>query len=84
MYWVYILKSQKDGSYYTGYTSNLERRLRKHNNKEVISTRMKGPWVLVYKEMFNTKSEAWLKEHQIKKYKGGEAFRTLINRGGVA
>lgn len=36
------------------------------------------PWEIVYKESFQTKKEAWLRERQIKSYKGGVAFKKLI------
>jgi len=84
MFSVYILKSQKDKGFYVGYTSDIERRIREHNNKSTRSTKYKGPWVLAYKEEFSTKAEAWKRERQIKKYKGGEAFKKLVNSGGVA
>ncbi len=33
IYTVYIIQSEKDGSYYKGYTSNMERRLNEHNTE---------------------------------------------------
>ena len=84
MFIVYIIKSQSTGSYYIGMTSDLEQRLRHHASGANRSTRNKGPWLLIYKEQFDTKSEAWKREKQIKSYKGGEAFKKLIERGRVA
>lgn len=65
-------------------TSNLHQRLEQHNQGETISTRKRGPWKVVYTELFEEKNEAWHRERQIKKYKGGEAFKKLINHGEVA
>jgi len=84
MYSVYIIKSQKSNRYYIGVTSNLFDRLRHHNSGSNKSTKNKGPWQLVYQDDFLDKKTAWLRERQIKKYKGGQAFKKLINRGEVA
>jgi predicted GIY-YIG superfamily endonuclease len=40
--------------------------------------RKKGHWHLVYKEEYSTKRKAFLRERQIKRYKGGEAFQKLL------
>ena len=78
MFIVYILKSIKNGRYYIGHTGNLEDRLLRHNNGRSKATRSGAPWELEYSEKYNTKSAAYRREMQIKKYKGGEAFRKLI------
>lgn len=87
MYTVYIIKSDKSGNYYIGFTSDLQDRLKHHNSGATKSTRSNRPWLLVYKEEFSDKKSAWLWERQIKRYKGGEAFKKLISspqNGGVA
>lgn len=80
MYEVYILKSKIKDSYYTGHTNNLTARLKKHNNGEVKSTKYFKPWVVVYTEDYNTKSEAYRRELEIKSYKGGILFKRLVGR----
>jgi putative endonuclease len=80
-YFVYILKSQKDGNYYIGSTHNVEARLEYHNLGKQRSTRNRIPFTLIYSEELPDKSAALKRERQIKKYKGGNAFRNLI--GGV-
>ena len=82
MYFVYILKSLKDSSYYIGHSENLKKILEKHNKGRVRSTKSKRPWQLIYKEFFETRQEVYRRELQIKNYKGGEAFKKLI-RGSV-
>ena len=77
MYFVYIIKNQA-GHYYIGYTRNIEIRLAEHNRGKTKSLRGKGPFELIYKETFNTRIDAVRREGQIKKFKGGEAFRRLI------
>ena len=77
-YYVYILQSEKDQSYYIGYTSNLEKRLEYHNSGRQRYTKYRKPFKLIYFEEFETKSDALKRESQIKRYKGGEAFKKLI------
>ncbi len=84
MYSVYVIKSEKNGKHYIGYTSNLDRRLKDHNLGKNISTKNNIPWVVIYNEKFEDKKSAWLRERQIKSYKHGEAFKKLIKQGGVA
>ncbi len=79
MYFVYILKIQKDDRYYIGQTEDLDKRLGMHNDGRVISTRNRTPFVLIRKEIFNSRGEARKRENYIKKLKGGNEFRKLIS-----
>jgi putative endonuclease len=80
MYTVYIIQSKKNKHYYIGATGDLAKRIFYHNNNKNRSTKKKGPWELVYSEIFDDKKSAWLRERQIKSYKGGEAFRRLLKK----
>ena len=80
MFFVYILRSQKTERYYTGHTANIDKRLKEHNSGKVRSTKAYVPWEIVYSEKFESKSEAFQREMQIKKYKSGEAFKKLIKK----
>ena len=80
MYLVYILQSLKDKSYYIGHAQDLKVRLKRHNSGRVRSTKSQLPWMLVYQEEYQTKQEAYRRELQIKRYKGGEAFKKLLNK----
>ena len=77
LYYVYIIQSQSSKRYYIGVTSDVAQRIRHHNSGANASTKNKGSWFLVYKEIFRDKKLAWKRERQIKKYKGGEAFKKL-------
>jgi len=80
MFWVYILRSQTTGKYYTGYTSNLKDRLSRHNRGLSKTTRrLKGPWEIVYTECFETKTEALKREIQIKRWKDRKLIEKLID-----
>ena len=62
----YILRCA-DGTYYTGWTNNLEKRLAAHNAGVASKyTRSRRPVELVYHECFETKEEAMSREWRIK------------------
>ena len=77
-YYVYILRSLKDGKCYIGSTSNLKARLNFHKAGLQKSTKSRTPFELIYSEEFASKTEALKREKQIKSYKGGVAFRKLV------
>lgn len=67
MHFVYIVKCC-DETYYTGYTNNIEKRLKAHNEgKGAKYTRARLPVTLVYQEEYKDKSEALKREYAIKK-----------------
>lgn len=78
MYHVYILEC-KDGSLYTGWTTEPWRRLREHNEGIGAKyTRARLPVDLKYLEVFSTKREAMKREYDIKKLPRTEKI-ALIN-----
>lgn len=79
MYFVYILKSFKDNHYYIGQTGNLDKRIEMHNNGQIQSTKHRAPFALIKNEIFNTRSEARKRENYLKKLKGGNKFKKIIN-----
>jgi len=62
MYYIYVLKSKKDGRTYVGYTNNLFKRLEKHNSGQVKSTKFRQPLELIFSEEFRTFAEARKRE----------------------
>ena len=77
---VYILQSNKNKKYYIGSTNNLERRVIEHNNGSGgIYTKLNGPWRLVNFRKFSNISLARNEEKKLKSYKGGNAFKKIIN-----
>ncbi len=67
-YFVYIIQSEVDNTYYKGYTQNPDYRIWQHNNGESRYTSKKAPWRLVYLEEFETKREALIREKKIKRF----------------
>jgi putative endonuclease len=78
-YFVYILKSLTDDKYYIGSTSDLQARLNYHNSGLQRSTKSRVPFILVYSEELKDKTLALIREKKIKSYKGGAAFKKLID-----
>lgn len=79
-YFVYILKSLKDGKHYIGFTTNIEKRLKEHNSGKTKSNKHRIPFDLIYTEKCQTIKDAKAREKQIKSYKGGTAFKELVLR----
>ena len=66
MNYTYILKCM-DGSLYTGWTNDIDKRLKAHNEgKGAKYTKGRRPVKLVYVEEFKTKEEAKRREYEIK------------------
>lgn len=80
MNYTYILKC-RDGSLYTGWTTDLERRLKEHNSgKGAKYTKSRRPVVLAYYETFDTKEEAMKREYAIKHLKRKDKLMLLESR----
>ena len=71
-YYVYILLSQAKLRYYVGQTQDFEKRFIRHNAGSVPSTKSGMPWELIKLIELESRSEAMMLEHKIKKQ--GDAF----------
>lgn len=72
MNYTYIVQCH-DGTLYTGWTNNIDKRIRDHNaGKGAKYTKPRRPVVLVYLEMFETKEEAMKREYAIKHMRRAE------------
>ncbi len=78
MFYVYILRNLKDGSYYVGSTSKLGKRIHRHNKGHSTSTKGKKPLILVYKKEYKLRSEAVKEERRIKSQKSRIYIESLI------
>jgi putative endonuclease len=78
MFVVYVLRSIKTGRFYIGLTSDLERRLREHNEGLSRSTKHGRPWELVHREDFPTLAEAVRRERYLKTGRGREELQRLL------
>ena len=72
MNYTYIVRCN-DGTYYTGWTNDIEKRVKTHNEgKGAKYTKTRRPVTLVYYESFQTKEEAMRREWEIKQMKRGD------------
>lgn len=78
-YFVYILYSEKDKLLYTGCTSDLATRIKRHNTGWVSATKARRPLVLIYNEKYSSKSEAFTRERFLKT-KWGNTFKQRVKR----
>ncbi len=75
MFYIYVLETE-NGELYTGFTKDLKKRFREHNQKLNSSTRRYGPWRLIYYEASLSESDARRREGYLKTSKG----RALLKR----
>ena len=80
MYYVYIIQSEKDKSFYIGSTSNINNRIREHNYGNTRYTKHKRPWGLLYTEEFPAKSSAIKREKYLKRLKNKKYLEGLIRK----
>lgn len=77
-YYVYIIRC-RDGSLYTGYTKDLDSRMKLHaDGKGARYTKMHKPKKLVHVEEFSSRSEAMKREKKVKKLSHREKLQ-LVN-----
>ncbi len=78
MYYVYILKSEKDGRLYIGSSAHLKNRLAEHHQGKVSSTKHRRPMKLVYYEGYRDEDDAKEREYNFKK--SGSVYTGLTKR----
>lgn len=77
MNYTYMLEC-KDGTFYTGWTNNLEKRLKDHNEgRGAKYTKARRPVTLVYQECYETKQEAMRREYEIKQLSRKEKLNLI-------
>ncbi len=69
---VYVPRSEVDGTRYVGITSRLGKRVREHNRGESRSTKARRPWKLIYKERCEDHADARRREVFLKSGAGHE------------
>jgi len=80
MHYVYLLRSQSNGKFYIGCTSDLKKRFYQHNHEKSLATKSGIPWDIVYYEAFSTKALALERERKLKHH--GRGLTELKKRIG--
>jgi len=79
-HYVYVLKSDKDGKFYTGCTKDLRKRFNQHCNGQVTSTKDRLPVQVVYYEMSLDQSDAFAREKYLKTGMGKRYINNRLKR----
>ena len=78
MFHLYVIENQSK-RIYIGVTTNIKNRLSSHNKPNGVDwTQGKGPWVLIYQETFDTKSQALAREKYLKSLKAGQRLKKIL------
>ncbi len=77
-YFVYVLKSLKDGNFYTGYTSDIKKRFTEHNDGLNKSTKHRRPFELIYFEGSPNKYDAIHREKYLKSSYGKRYIKNRL------
>ena len=83
MYHTYILQSLKNQRTYTGYTKDLDRRLKQHNTGQVTATKHRSPFKILFTEEFITETEAKKREHYWKSGAGRRKLKKYLQENGL-
>jgi putative endonuclease len=78
MFFTYILYSEKFDRFYIGQTNDLVKRILRHNNGHVHSTKAFKPWKIVYFKEFETRADSMNYETYLKNKKSKDFIINLI------
>ena len=79
-WYVYVLRSLKDGSWYTGVTNDLRKRFKQHNDGISGWTKGRKPFELIYYEMCRDEEDARMREKYLKSGMGKRYLRNRLKR----
>lgn len=80
MYYTYLLQSIKDSKLYTGCCNDLRKRFKQHISGEVLSTKGRGPFKLIYYEACLNKHDAFAREKFLKTGMGKRYIKNRLKR----
>lgn len=76
-FYVYVLLC-RDGDFYAGFTSDIQRRLEEHNQGSNVSTRNRRPVELIYFEGHRSKADAFRRESYFKTSGGKTTLKQIL------
>lgn len=82
MFFVYLLQHTATQELYIGYTNNIKRRIKEHNQSgKKFTTRLEGEWTLIYCEVYRTQTDAVEREQKLKHHGSGkhELYKRVKN-----
>lgn len=79
MFYVYYLNSKiSPDKFYIGYSTDLRKRLERHNKKLVRSTKAYSPWELLFYEAYKSRFDAKRREKYFKTSKGRKVLKQML------
>ncbi len=78
MYYIYVLKSQKNNRYYTGSAQDVGARVAQHNAGKSPYDKLNKPFDILHQEAFSTRGEAVRRERYLKTGKGREELSQIL------
>lgn len=78
-FYVYVIQSLTDKSFYKGFTENPMIRLLNHNSGQSKYTSKKIPWKFIYLEELETKRLALIREKALKKYSHAQIVELVLS-----
>ncbi|MFZ1075044.1 MAG: GIY-YIG nuclease family protein [Minisyncoccia bacterium] len=78
--YVYVLRSEKDGKFYTGCTQDLRKRFQEHIAGKGGYTKHRGPYTLIYYEASKSLDDAYDRERYLKSGMGKRYIRNRLKR----
>ena len=78
VFYVYVLRSETDAGY-IGFSSNLSKRLRDHENGAAFATSYRGPWKLIYYEAYLERDDARGRERYLKSGSGRRFLKSQLS-----
>jgi len=78
MYFVYVLKSGRGGRLYIGFTDDIERRPKEHNEGKSLATRPFRPYKLIFYEAFLERKDAEAREKFLKSGWGRRSIKKML------
>jgi putative endonuclease len=77
-YYIYVLKSLAHDFIYTGFSENLKKRFKQHNNREELSTKHYAPFDLIHYEAYRHIKDAKRRENYFKTTKGKVTLKQML------
>ena len=78
MYFVYILQNENGNRFYTGFTENIDKRLKDHNGGKSLATKSFRPYKLIHYEAFLEKRDAKSREKFLKSGWGRRSIKKML------
>ncbi len=80
MFYTYVLRSKKDGQWYTGVTADIPKRSKEHNEGKVPATKDRWPLELMYYEACLNRDDAFAREKYLKTGMGKRYIKNRLKR----